>query len=107
MEKMEAPELDGERMMGTRAYLEMCWKYTQIFYSKTLPMATRVEYAAYVIHFLRLWRMYIYNTPGLTLKLETQLHHTRDLPRHHPQLPEFHQRGAEDEGLPPRDAPLH
>jgi hypothetical protein len=67
MKRLEAPEVDGERMMGTRAYLEMCWKYTQIFYSKTLSMAKRVEYAAYVIHFLRLWRMYVYRTVGLSL----------------------------------------
>jgi hypothetical protein len=67
MEKMEAPEADGERMMGSRAYLDLCWKYMQIFYSKKLTMEKRVEYAAYVIHFLRLWRMYIYNTEGLTL----------------------------------------
>jgi hypothetical protein len=54
-------------MKGTRAYLDLCWKYTQIFYSKKLSMLQRVEYAIYVIHILRLWRMYIYNTKGLTL----------------------------------------
>ena len=66
MKKMEETE-DGERMMGSRAYLDMCWKYTQMFYSKTLSIAKRVEYAAYVIHFLRLWRMYVYSTKGLSL----------------------------------------
>ena len=67
MEEMEAPGADGERMMGSRAYLDMCWKYTQIFYSKKLSIEKRVEYAAYVIHFLRLWRMYVFSTDGLTL----------------------------------------
>jgi hypothetical protein len=67
MERMEDPQVDGERMMGTRKYLEMCWKYTHMYYSKTLSMVKRVGYAIYVIHFLRLWRMYIYGTKGLTL----------------------------------------
>ena len=42
MEKLEAPEADGERMQGTRAYLDLCWKYTQMFFSKKLSMLQRV-----------------------------------------------------------------
>jgi hypothetical protein len=45
---------------GTAAYLRMCWRYTHIYYSRTISFERRVYLAAYVIHFLRLWRLSLF-----------------------------------------------
>ena len=54
-------------LQGLIIYLEMAWKYTHIFFSRTLTYRARIEHACYIIHFLRLWRAWIFLQVGYTV----------------------------------------
>ncbi len=56
-----------EDVMGTRIYLEICWKFVEIFCSFCATLLERVAYASEVTNFLRLWRWWVYKNPNLTL----------------------------------------
>ena len=49
-------------------YLTLCRRYILLFQSCVVPWTTRISYAAYVVTYLRLWRLWIMNTNGYTLK---------------------------------------
>ena len=51
----------GVQTQGTAAYLEMVYKYVDIFYSKALTLLQRCRNASYVVNFLRLWRLLVLN----------------------------------------------
>jgi predicted alpha/beta hydrolase len=38
---------------------QVVWNYTSIFFSRTWTLAERVEAAAFVLHFLRIWRSWL------------------------------------------------
>ena len=46
---------DEHRTQGTHAVYRMIHKYLLLFFSKTISLLERVEHAAYVVRFLRLW----------------------------------------------------
>ena len=54
-------------LQGLIVYLEMAWKYTNIFFSRVITFRERIEHACYVIHFLRLWRAWVFLQPGYTV----------------------------------------
>ena len=56
-----------EGVKGTRIYLEICWKFVEIFCSFQATLLERVIYASEVTNFLRLWRWWVYKNPNLTL----------------------------------------
>ncbi len=58
-----------EGVKGTRIYLEICWKFVEIFISFQLTLLERVTYASEVTNFLRLWRWWVYKNPNLTLAI--------------------------------------
>ena len=57
-----------ENTSGTILYLEMAWRYVEIFYSLQLSLQDRITYASYVCSFLRIWRLWVYRTGDLTLQ---------------------------------------
>ncbi len=56
-----------EDVKGTRIYLEICWKFVEVFCSFSATLLERVTYASEVTNFLRLWRWWVYKNPNLTL----------------------------------------
>jgi hypothetical protein len=54
-------------LQGLIIYLDMAWKYTHIFFSRVLTFRERIEHACYIIHFLRLWRAWVYLEEGHTV----------------------------------------
>ena len=54
---------------GTLVYLEMVWHYVEIFFSPTATLVERIKYAGYVVHFLGIWRNYLFNHPARQLKI--------------------------------------
>ena len=54
-------------LQGLILYLEMAWKYTHMYFSRVLTFRERIEHACYIIHFLRLWRAWVFLQPGLTI----------------------------------------
>ncbi len=58
-----------EGVKGTRVYLEICWKFVEIFCSFSATLLERVTYASEVTNFLRLWRWWVYRNPNLTLAI--------------------------------------
>ena len=46
--------LPQENTSGTILYLEMAWRYVEIFYSLQLSLQERITYASYVCNFLRI-----------------------------------------------------
>ena len=57
-----------ENVSGTIAYLFVCWRYVEIFYSLEANLAQRITYASYVANFLRIWRASLMREKGKTLK---------------------------------------
>ena len=57
-----------ENVIGTLAYLNMAWRYVEIFYSLQASLEERVSNASYVCNFLRIWRLWVFKTKGLALK---------------------------------------
>ena len=45
----------------------MAWKYTHLFFSRVITFRERIEHACYIIHFLRLWRTWVYLQDGYTV----------------------------------------
>jgi hypothetical protein len=54
-------------LQGLILYLDMSWKYTHIFFSRVITFTERIEHACYIIHFLRLWRAWLFLEDGLTV----------------------------------------
>ena len=52
--------LDGppEDVKGTHLYLEVCWRYANIFLSPSTDLLAKVKDAACVCNFVRIWRNY-------------------------------------------------
>ena len=57
-----------ENVVGTMLYLEMVWKYVEIFYSVQASLTERVTNASYVCNFLRIWRLWVHHTKGMKLQ---------------------------------------
>ena len=57
-----------ENVSGTLAYLLICWKYVEMFYSLEANLLNRIKYASHVVNFLRIWRNWVYRTGNLNLK---------------------------------------
>lgn len=55
-----------EDLLGTLKYKEMCYAYGCIYLSD-IPVADKVKNASFVANFIRLWRLWIDATPGLTV----------------------------------------
>ena len=53
---------------GLILYLDMAWRYTHIYFSRVITFEERIEHACYIIHFLRLWRAWIFLQEGCTVK---------------------------------------
>ena len=60
--------LPQENTSGTITYLQMAWRYVEIFYSLELSLRERIQCASYVCNFLRIWRLWVYRTGSLTLQ---------------------------------------
>jgi hypothetical protein len=56
-------------MAGTLAHLELVSAYIVLFFGEKATLEQRVELAGFIVHFLRLARLHVVDTPGLTLKL--------------------------------------
>jgi hypothetical protein len=56
-------------MAGTFAHLELVSAYIVLFFGEKATLEQRVELAGFIVHFLRLARLHVVDTPGLTLKL--------------------------------------
>ena len=54
-------------LQGLIIFLEMAWKYTHLFFSRVITFRERIEHACYIIHFLRLWRAWVYLQDGYTV----------------------------------------
>ena len=63
LELLQTPEHGGHLTHGTAAVYRMISKYLLIFFSKKLTLVERVQNAAYVCHFLRLWHVSIRSWP--------------------------------------------
>jgi hypothetical protein len=48
--------------------LQVIWHYVSIFFKKEWTLHQRVEAAAFVLHFLRLWRAWLQHSSAHTLK---------------------------------------
>ena len=59
LEMLQTPEHGGHLTHGTAAVYRMISKYLLIFFSRKLTLAERVQNAAYVCQFLRLWHVSI------------------------------------------------
>ena len=57
-----------KNVSGTVAYLNMTWRYVEIFYSLSLCLIERTTNASYVCNFLRIWRLWVYRTGNSTLQ---------------------------------------
>ncbi len=57
-----------ENVSGTMHYLEMAWRYVEIFYSLQATIEERIFNASYVCNFLRIWRLWVFKQDNLTLK---------------------------------------
>ena len=60
--------LPQENVCGTVAYLNMAWRYVEIFYSLSLSLIQRITNALYVCNFLQIWRLWVYRTGNLALQ---------------------------------------
>ena len=60
--------LPQENTSGTITYLQMAWRYVEIFYSLELSLTERIQCVSYVCNFLRIWRLWVYKTGSLTLQ---------------------------------------
>ncbi len=57
-----------ENVIGTVRYLEVVWRYVEIFYSLKATLEERIANASYVCNFLRIWRLWVFATKDLKLK---------------------------------------
>lgn len=70
LQKVESGESEPqEPVAGTIIFLEMCWKFVEMYYSRSASLLQRVAYASYVTNFLRIWRLWVTRTGHLSLKL--------------------------------------
>ena len=58
LQKINSGEiLPKENVSGTIAYLEMAWRYIEIFYSLSASLVGKIKHASYVCNFLHIWRL--------------------------------------------------
>lgn len=60
--------LAPEDVKGTRLYLELCYKFVEIFCSGSASLQKRILLASHVVNFLRIWRWWVYRNPALNMK---------------------------------------
>ena len=65
---LEAQQLRGSHVEGTRLYVKIVWYHAEIFCSPVASLATRIEYAAIICLYLAIWRNHTEQTKNLTLK---------------------------------------
>ena len=72
MEHLMSGNIEGcppdTTMTGTVIFLKVMWFYIEIFGSPILPLKNRITYAGVVVHFLSVWRNYVFWEDGMTLK---------------------------------------
>lgn len=56
-------------VFGTLIYVKLVWRYVEIFFSPIAPLNDRIKYAGNVVHFLVIWRNFIFIRQKLSLKL--------------------------------------
>ena len=54
---------------GTLVYLEVVWHYVEIFFSPTASLVDRIKYAGFVVHYLGIWRNFLFNHKDRQLKI--------------------------------------
>ena len=59
----------AETCKGTLAYFKMMRRYIHMFYSRKLTLMDRVRDAAYLIHFLSRWRMWVLKSRKLRVSV--------------------------------------
>lgn len=57
-----------ENVTGTLAYLQLGFRYIEIFCSYSATLFQRIVHASYVCNFLRIWRLWIYRHQHYNLK---------------------------------------
>eukprot|EP00112_Aurelia_sp_Birch-Aquarium-sp1_P026516 Seg944.3 transcript_id=Seg944.3/GoldUCD/mRNA.D3Y31 product="hypothetical protein" protein_id=Seg944.3/GoldUCD/D3Y31 len=57
-----------ENVNGTLFYLEMTWRYVEIFYSLSATLEERISNASFVCNILRIWRSWVVRNKDLSLK---------------------------------------
>ena len=55
-------------VFGTLNYLMIVWCYVEIYFSPKASLNERIRYAGYVVHFLGIWRNFIFLHKNLSLK---------------------------------------
>lgn len=57
-----------DTVTGTLAYLQMVWRYVEIFVSAKATLRDRIKHAGFIIHFLGIWHNYVKDHPRYSLQ---------------------------------------